>query len=160
MGKLYKKPACFGLEWQIITSERVQKTRWSQRQCLKSLWNSIFFFSFSISCWSQTPLQFSLKKPKINTAEDKLTFWYFEAGGLAYLCSLTRQRSVPSVHRATTANRMGFELKRLDIYRKIPKDLTQATTSGALVSVCCVAFITLMLMTGEEKRLNRNYVLH
>jgi len=43
---------------------------------------------------------------------------------------------------------MGLEaLKRFDIYRKIPKDLTQATTSGALVSVCCVAFITLMLMT-------------
>ena len=45
---------------------------------------------------------------------------------------------------------MGLEaLKRFDIYRKIPKDLTQATTSGALVSVCCVAFITLMLMTGN-----------
>lgn len=47
---------------------------------------------------------------------------------------------------------MGFELKRLDIYRKIPKDLTQATTSGALVSVACVAFITLMLMTGRDCR--------
>jgi len=41
----------------------------------------------------------------------------------------------------------GFEFKKLDIYRKVPKDLTQATTSGALVSVACVAFITLMLLT-------------
>eukprot|EP00094_Tigriopus_californicus_P009464 TCALIF_09127-PA protein Name:"Similar to ergic1 Endoplasmic reticulum-Golgi intermediate compartment protein 1 (Danio rerio)" AED:0.32 eAED:0.32 QI:344/1/0.5/1/1/1/2/0/130 len=42
---------------------------------------------------------------------------------------------------------MGFDVKRLDIYRKIPKDLTQPTTTGAIVSVCCVSFIVLMLMT-------------
>ena len=42
---------------------------------------------------------------------------------------------------------MGFDVKRLDIYRKIPKDLTQPTTTGAVVSVACVAFILLMLAT-------------
>ena len=29
---------------------------------------------------------------------------------------------------------MAFDIKRLDIYRKIPKDLTQPTTTGAVVS--------------------------
>jgi len=40
----------------------------------------------------------------------------------------------------------GFDLKRLDVYRKVPKDLTQATFSGAIVSICCMVFIVLMLM--------------
>ncbi len=42
---------------------------------------------------------------------------------------------------------MTFDVKRLDIYRKIPKDLTQPTTTGAVVSVACVGFIVLMLAT-------------
>ena len=42
---------------------------------------------------------------------------------------------------------MGFDLKRLDIYRKIPKDLTQPTTTGAMVSIACVGFIFFMLAT-------------
>jgi hypothetical protein len=42
---------------------------------------------------------------------------------------------------------MVFDLKRLDIYRKIPKDLTQPTTTGAVISVCSVTFICLMLVT-------------
>lgn len=43
--------------------------------------------------------------------------------------------------------KMGFDVKRLDIYRKIPKDLTQPTTTGAVISVCCVVFIGFMLLT-------------
>ena len=42
---------------------------------------------------------------------------------------------------------MVFDVKRLDIYRKIPKDLTQPTTTGAIVSICSVTFIVLMLCT-------------
>lgn len=42
---------------------------------------------------------------------------------------------------------MGFDVKRLDIYRKIPKDLTQPTLTGAVVSVCCSVFIVFMLVT-------------
>jgi len=42
---------------------------------------------------------------------------------------------------------MGFDVKKFDIYRKIPKDLTQPTTAGAVVSICCVLFITFMLAT-------------
>lgn len=42
---------------------------------------------------------------------------------------------------------MVFDVKRLDIYRKIPKDLTQPTKTGAVVSICCVTFIVLMLCT-------------
>ena len=41
----------------------------------------------------------------------------------------------------------GFDVKKLDLYRKLPKDLTQPTVAGAVVSVCCVVFITFMLGT-------------
>ncbi|GMT36015.1 hypothetical protein PFISCL1PPCAC_27312, partial [Pristionchus fissidentatus] len=34
---------------------------------------------------------------------------------------------------------------RFDIYRKVPKDLTQPTTTGAVISICCVAFIAFMI---------------
>ena len=43
---------------------------------------------------------------------------------------------------------MQFDIRRLDIYRKVPKDLTQPTTTGACVSVCSVLFIV-FLMTSE-----------
>jgi len=42
---------------------------------------------------------------------------------------------------------MGFDIKRMDIYRKVPKDLTQPTVTGAIVSICCVLFIVFMLGT-------------
>jgi len=42
---------------------------------------------------------------------------------------------------------MGFDIKRMDIYRKVPKDLTQPTVTGAIVSICCILFITFMLAT-------------
>jgi len=42
---------------------------------------------------------------------------------------------------------MVFDVKKFDIYRKIPKDLTQPTVAGAVVSICCVVFITFMLGT-------------
>eukprot|EP00096_Caligus_rogercresseyi_P009569 TRINITY_DN326_c0_g1_i4.p1 TRINITY_DN326_c0_g1~~TRINITY_DN326_c0_g1_i4.p1 ORF type:complete len:291 (-),score=99.04 TRINITY_DN326_c0_g1_i4:457-1329(-) len=42
---------------------------------------------------------------------------------------------------------MGFDVKRFDVYRKIPKDLTQPTVAGAVISICCSAFIILMLIT-------------
>ena len=42
---------------------------------------------------------------------------------------------------------MAFDFKRLDIYRKVPKDLTQPTLTGAIISICCVIFICLMLVT-------------
>jgi len=41
---------------------------------------------------------------------------------------------------------MAFDIKRMDIYRKVPKDLTQPTTTGAIISICCCAFIFLMLL--------------
>ena len=42
---------------------------------------------------------------------------------------------------------MTFDIKRLDIYRKVPKDLTQPTTTGAIISICCVVFMLFMLGT-------------
>jgi endoplasmic reticulum-Golgi intermediate compartment protein 1 len=42
---------------------------------------------------------------------------------------------------------MSFDLRRLDIYRKVPKDLTQPTYTGAAVSVLSMLFITFLLLT-------------
>lgn len=38
-----------------------------------------------------------------------------------------------------------FDVRRFDIYRKVPKDLTQPTVTGAVISILCVAFILLLL---------------
>jgi len=41
---------------------------------------------------------------------------------------------------------MVFDVKRLDIYRKVPKDLTQPTLTGAIISiVCCLAIFVLIV---------------
>ena len=42
---------------------------------------------------------------------------------------------------------MGFDIKRMDIYRKVPKDLTQPTVTGAVVSIVSTVFIFFMLAT-------------
>ena len=39
------------------------------------------------------------------------------------------------------------DLYSLDIYRKIPQDLTQPTASGAIVSVFCIFFISFLLLS-------------
>jgi len=41
---------------------------------------------------------------------------------------------------------MQFDIRKFDIYRKIPKDLTQPTTTGAAISLICVSFITTLLL--------------
>lgn len=40
---------------------------------------------------------------------------------------------------------MQFDIRRFDIYRKIPKDLTQPTSTGGTISICCIFFIILLL---------------
>ena len=35
---------------------------------------------------------------------------------------------------------------RLDIYRKVPKDLTQPTVTGAVISICCCSFMLSLLI--------------
>lgn len=42
---------------------------------------------------------------------------------------------------------MLFNFRRLDIYRKVPKDLTQPTASGAVISILCVAFMTILFVS-------------
>ncbi|XP_076367826.1 endoplasmic reticulum-Golgi intermediate compartment protein 1-like isoform X1 [Tachypleus tridentatus] len=42
---------------------------------------------------------------------------------------------------------MAFDVRRFDIYRKIPKDLTQPTLTGAVVSVCCCFFILVLFLS-------------
>ena len=38
-------------------------------------------------------------------------------------------------------------IKRFDFYRKIPMDLTEPTTPGALISIVCFCFMTYLLCT-------------
>lgn len=40
-----------------------------------------------------------------------------------------------------------MDVKRFDIYRKVPKDLTQPTLTGAIISICCVLFIVFLLLS-------------
>lgn len=42
---------------------------------------------------------------------------------------------------------MVFDLRKLDIYRKVPKDLTQPTLAGAVISIFCVLFILFLLVS-------------
>lgn len=42
---------------------------------------------------------------------------------------------------------MAFDVRRFDIYRKIPKDLTQPTLTGAIVSICCCVFMTILFLS-------------
>ncbi|XP_067132010.1 endoplasmic reticulum-Golgi intermediate compartment protein 1-like [Centruroides vittatus] len=42
---------------------------------------------------------------------------------------------------------MAFDVRRLDIYRKIPKDLTQPTITGAIISICCCFFIAYLFLS-------------
>ncbi|CAF0861297.1 unnamed protein product [Didymodactylos carnosus] len=41
---------------------------------------------------------------------------------------------------------MQFDIRRFDIYRKVPKDLTQPTNTGAAISIFCVTFISTLLL--------------
>jgi len=41
---------------------------------------------------------------------------------------------------------MQFDIRRLDIYRKVPKDLTQPTLTGAIISIFCVCFMTFLFV--------------
>ncbi|XP_068062275.1 endoplasmic reticulum-Golgi intermediate compartment protein 1 isoform X2 [Anomalospiza imberbis] len=53
-------------------------------------------------------------------------------------------RSPPAT---TTATTMPFDFRRFDIYRKVPKDLTQPTYTGAIISVCCCLFILFLFLS-------------
>ncbi|XP_076054131.1 endoplasmic reticulum-Golgi intermediate compartment protein 1-like [Oratosquilla oratoria] len=39
---------------------------------------------------------------------------------------------------------LNFDVRRFDIYRKVPKDLTQPTVTGAIISIACVSFMLLL----------------
>lgn len=42
---------------------------------------------------------------------------------------------------------MQFDIRRFDIYRKVPKDLTQPTNTGAAISIGCVLFIAFLFVS-------------
>ncbi|CAG0891053.1 unnamed protein product [Darwinula stevensoni] len=42
---------------------------------------------------------------------------------------------------------MKFDVKRFDIYRKVPKDLTQPTLTGAVISIACCIFMTFLFLS-------------
>ncbi|RCN53699.1 hypothetical protein ANCCAN_00193 [Ancylostoma caninum] len=47
--------------------------------------------------------------------------------------------------RADDRSPMVLDIRKLDIYRKVPKDLTQPTLAGAIISITCVLFISFMV---------------
>jgi len=48
---------------------------------------------------------------------------------------------------------MQFDLRRLDIYRKVPKDLTQPTLTGAIISICSCLFMTFLFISELKEYL-------
>ncbi|XP_022339651.1 endoplasmic reticulum-Golgi intermediate compartment protein 1-like [Crassostrea virginica] len=42
---------------------------------------------------------------------------------------------------------MQFDIRRFDVYRKVPKDLTQPTLTGACISICSVIFILFLFLS-------------
>ncbi|XP_078406827.1 endoplasmic reticulum-Golgi intermediate compartment protein 1 isoform X2 [Cetorhinus maximus] len=42
---------------------------------------------------------------------------------------------------------MAFDVRRLDIYRKVPRDLTQPTYTGAFISICCCVFMLFLFLS-------------
>ncbi|XP_043982492.1 endoplasmic reticulum-Golgi intermediate compartment protein 1 isoform X2 [Gambusia affinis] len=42
---------------------------------------------------------------------------------------------------------MPFDVRRFDIYRKVPKDLTQPTYTGAFISILCCIFILFLFLS-------------
>ncbi|XP_030888971.1 endoplasmic reticulum-Golgi intermediate compartment protein 1 [Leptonychotes weddellii] len=55
--------------------------------------------------------------------------------------------SKPHLHPCTHLTPVPFALCRFDIYRKVPKDLTQPTYTGAIISICCCLFILFLFLS-------------
>jgi len=53
---------------------------------------------------------------------------------------------------------MGFDVRRFDIYRKVPKDLTQPTLTGALISVTCCLSIFVLIVSELNRYLATDLV--
>jgi len=53
---------------------------------------------------------------------------------------------------------MPFDIRRLDIYRKVPKDLTQPTVVGATISIGCCIFIFFLLISELASFINVDLV--
>lgn len=53
---------------------------------------------------------------------------------------------------------MQFDLRRLDIYRKIPKDLTQPTYTGAVISISSTIFIIFLFISELSSFLTTDVV--
>lgn len=56
-----------------------------------------------------------------------------------------------------------FDVKRFDVYRKLPKDLTQPTTTGAVISIISTCFILFLLISealafAQEELISELYV--
>ncbi|XGW32439.1 hypothetical protein V3C99_017186 [Haemonchus contortus] len=49
---------------------------------------------------------------------------------------------------------MALDIRKLDIYRKVPKDLTEPTLAGAIISIVCVVFISFMLFNDVLEYIN------
>ncbi|XP_065883405.1 endoplasmic reticulum-Golgi intermediate compartment protein 1-like [Dysidea avara] len=69
------------------------------------------------------------------------------ARGIAVTCFVILIFLVNPKESAPTNFKMKFDIRRLDVYRKVSKDFTQPTTSGAIVSILCILFIVFLVCT-------------
>lgn len=53
---------------------------------------------------------------------------------------------------------MQFDVRRFDVYRKVPKDLTEPTLTGAVISICSCLFIVFLLLSEFYSFINTEIV--
>lgn len=53
---------------------------------------------------------------------------------------------------------MQFDVRRFDVYRKVPKDLTEPTVTGAVISICSALFIVFLLLSEFYSFINTELV--
>ncbi|XP_031208023.1 endoplasmic reticulum-Golgi intermediate compartment protein 1 [Mastomys coucha] len=69
-------------------------------------------------------------------------------GGVGSGLGPTRRCGPPGLRRShRLGGTMPFDFRRFDIYRKVPKDLTQPTYTGAIISICCCLFILFLFLS-------------
>ena len=61
--------------------------------------------------------------------------------------TLVSSSSHVSVKTKSSAPYIILLVFRLDVYRKIPKDLTQPTFAGAFISICSILFIAFLFLS-------------
>ena len=66
-------------------------------------------------------------------------------------CTATARRAL--ITSAPHSAQMGFKLESLHLYRKIPRDLTDATASGGAISLVCAMVMAYLFISNINEYL-------